>query len=80
MCGSYDWIETHHVYGGNPNRRISDENGFAVRLCHWCHNEPPMGVHHNRETDLWLKKLCQTKYEQTHSREDFIRLIGKNFL
>lgn len=80
ICGSYDWIETHHIFGGNPNRRISDENGFTVRLCHWCHNEPPRGVHHNRQLDLWLKQKCQQTFEQTHTREEFISLIGKNYL
>lgn len=80
LCGSTDWTETHHIYGGNPNRRISEENGFKVRLCHWCHNEPPHGVHHNKQMDLWLRQRCQEKYEETHSREEFIKLIGKNYL
>ena len=80
VCGSYDWTETHHIYGGNPNRRISEENGFKVRLCHWCHNEPPNGVHHNKKNDLRLKQECQRKFEETHTREEFISLIGKNYL
>lgn len=80
ICGSYDWIEKHHVFGGNPNRRISEENGLWVYLCHWCHNEPPNGVHHNRAVDLWLKKLTQQTYERHHTRDEFIALIGKNYL
>lgn len=80
LCGSYANLETHHIFGGNPNRRISEENGFKVRLCHWCHNEPPNGVHHNRSRDLTLKRLCQKKYEKNHTRDEFIRLIGKNYI
>ena len=80
FCGSYDWTETHHIFGGNPNRKISDKHGFTIRLCHWCHNEPPHGVHHNRENDLWLKRQCQMAYEKTHTREEFIALIGKSYL
>lgn len=80
ICGSHDWTETHHIYGGNPNRRISEENGFKVRLCHWCHNEPPHGVHHDRARDLWLKRMCQIKYEAEHSRKEFVSLIGKSYL
>ncbi len=80
FCGSYDWIEEHHIFGGNPNRKISDKNGFVVRLCHWCHNEPPNGVHHNKVHDLFLKQQCQTAYEAKHSREEFVALIGKSYL
>lgn len=80
MCGSYQALESHHIYGG-ANRKISEANGFKVWLCHWCHNEPPRGVHHNRENMLKLRKLCQTKYESMgHSREEFMALIGKNYL
>lgn len=80
ICGSYDWIEEHHIFFGNPNRKISDKNGFTVRLCHWCHTEEPNGVHKNRKNDLWLKKLCQMAYEENHSREEFVSLIGKSYL
>lgn len=38
------------------------------------------GVHFNRELDLHLKREQQREYEQTHSRRDFMRLIGKNYL
>lgn len=81
LCGSYEWLEEHHIFFGNPNRRISEANGFKVFLCHWHHNEPPNGVHHNRRADLKLKQECQAKYESMgHSREEFIRLIGRNYL
>lgn len=81
ICGSYEWLEEHHIYAGNPNRRISEENGFKVYLCHWCHNEPPRGVHHNKAKMMLLKRQCQAKYESMgHTREEFMRLIGKNYL
>ena len=38
------------------------------------------GIHFNKELDLKIKKLCQKKYEETHSREEFIKLIGKNYI
>ena len=80
MCGSYQWLEVHHIYPGNPNRKISEANGFKVYLCHWCHNEPPRGVHYNRRNMVWLQRLCQEKYEETHTREEFMSLIGKSYL
>ena len=80
ICGSYNWIEEHHIYGG-PNRKVSEKNGFKVYLCHYCHNEPPKGVHHNKERRLWLRAKCQEKYESMgHTREEFMRLIGRNYL
>lgn len=80
FCGRVDGLERHHIYGGNPNRRISETNGFVVWLCHDHHNEPPYGVHFNREMSLALKRECQTAFEKTHSREEFMRLIGRNYL
>lgn len=38
------------------------------------------GVHFNRELDLKLKRECLAKFEETHSREEFMKIIGKNYL
>ena len=38
------------------------------------------GVHFNRELDLKLKRECQAKFEETHSREEIINIIGTNNL
>lgn len=37
-------------------------------------------VHFNREMDSELKKLYQKEYEKYHTREEFIKLIGKSYL
>ena len=79
LCGSYNWIEDHHIYGG-ANRKTSEANGFKVYLCHWCHNEPPRGVHFDRSNADKLRAECQAKFEETHTRDEFMRLIGKNYL
>ena len=44
------------------------------------HNGSDRGVHFDRAFDLQLKRECQEKYEETHTREDFMRLIGRNYL
>ena len=79
FCNSMSWLEEHHIYGG-ANRKISERQGFKVYLCHHCHNEPPNGVHFNEKRNRQLKKICQQKYEETHTREDFLRLIGRNYI
>ena len=53
-----------------------------VRLCHYCHNEPPDGVHQNREIRRKLQAFAQKKAmkENEWSVEDFIKEFYKNYL
>lgn len=70
----------HHIFGGYGRRSVSEKYGFIVPLTNDEHNMSNYGVHFNRELDLKLKRECQTKFEETHSREEFIRLVGRNYL
>lgn len=81
LCGSQTWLERHHIFGG-ANRKKSEKYGLVVDLCHTCHNEPPNGVHHNKDAMLRLKMYGQKKAMLEHgwSKEDFIREFGKNYL
>ena len=58
LCGRADWLEKHHIFGAS-NRKNSEKYGLTVYLCHWCHNEPPDGVHFNAENMLALRKWAQ---------------------
>nr|DAK78461.1 MAG TPA: Recombination enhancement, RecA-dependent nuclease [Caudoviricetes sp.] len=78
ICGRTDWIERHHVFGG-ALRKKSEKYGLVVDLCHWCHNEPPNGVHFNRENELKLKREFQAKFEREHPDLDFIKEFGRNY-
>jgi hypothetical protein len=81
VCGTEYGLHTHHIYFGLKNRKISDEHGFTVKLCAKHHNASNKGVHFNRVLDLNLKQVCQQEFEsQGHTREEFIKLIGKNYL
>jgi hypothetical protein len=79
LCGKYGPVERHHVFQGAYRKR-AEKYGFVVNLCHFCHNEPPMGVHHNKERRIALRQTCQHDYEQTHTREDFIKEFGRSYL
>lgn len=79
ITGKTYGLHKHHIYGG-PNRRISEKHGFYVWLIPELHNMSNNGVHFNKEFDLSLKRECQKKYEETHSRKDFMALIGRNYL
>jgi hypothetical protein len=81
VCDSRRWLEWHHVFGG-ALRSKSDRLGLVVRLCHYCHNEPPDGVHQNRVIRRELQALAQKKAMQEYgwSVEDFIKEFYKNYL
>ena len=87
-CGRYGPTDLHHIFGGTANRRLSDEDGLLVYLCHRCHNQPPCGVHFNKDTMLWMRRVGQRAYEAElmktmspeEAREEFMRRYGKNYL
>lgn len=73
ICGTIP-VDIHEIYGG-ANRRVSMVNGFCLPLCRYHHK-----IATNSNTmALWLKEICQQKFEETHSREEFMKLIGKNY-
>ena len=78
VCYKLYPLHKHHVYGGR-NRGVSDDNGFWVWLCP-DHHTGDHGVHRLHHADLFLKRTCQSIYEKDHAREDFLELIGKNYL
>jgi len=79
ICGSYRMIECHHIFGG-ANRKNSEKFGLKVHLCKFCHNTPPNGIHFNREAEVRLKQIAQREFEKTHSREEFMKIFGRNYL
>ncbi len=80
ICGRYLPLELHHVYGAS-RRKTSTKYKAVVNLCHECHNEPPLGVHHNKDIRLALQSQFQEKLmkDNNWSAEDFIRIFGKNY-
>ena len=72
-------LHKHHIYGG-PNRRISEEHGFYIWLVPELHNMSDMGIHFDKAFDLAVKRECQRVYESTHTRAEFMALIGRNYL
>lgn len=81
ICSKQTGLHDHHIYFGTANRKISEKNGFKVWLC-YDHHEGTNGVHgmKGHKLDLFLKQICQKKYEETHTRDDFIKLIGRNYI
>ena len=70
-CGMTKPIDIHEVYGGS-NRQRSMKYGLCVPLCRECHS--------NEYIIKDLRVWCQKQYERTHSREEFIKIIGKSYI
>ena len=64
-------LDPHEVYGGS-NRKRSIINGFVKKLCNECHS--------NEKIINQLRIDVQKEYEKTHTREEFIKLIGKSYI
>ena len=97
--GSYCWLcamtagdyaeketECHHIFFGTSMRRISEENGFTVRLCRHHHEGDETGcrdaVHHPEHNvfSIALQRECQMEYERTHTRAEWMALMGRSYL
>ena len=86
-CGRYGQTETHHIFGGTANRKLSEQDGLWVYLCPECHNRPPNGAHFSLQTALWLHRVGQKAWEQKAAengtenvREAFMKRYGRNYL
>ena len=81
MCHTTKDIHVHHIYPGSGRRKLSEEDGCWCYLCARHHNLSDKSVHFDRELDLWLKKICQKKWEEKKGqRNDFIRRYGRSYL
>ena len=80
VCRTTYNIHKHHVFYGTANRKKSEKYGLTVYLCARHHNMSNEGVHFNKPLDLKIKQLAQRKFEETHSREEFIAEFGRNWL
>lgn len=81
ICQSCRWLEWHHIFGA-AYRNKSEHYGLKVRLCHYCHNEPPNGVHFNKKIRHKLQAYAQKKAMKRYgwSIEDFRAIFGRNYL
>lgn len=81
-AGMMDSLEWHHVFEGNPDRKISEKYGLKVRLhALTCHREGRGSVHKNSKVYREMMEAGQRAFEEVHgSREDFNRIFRKNYL
>ena len=82
-CSVWCNLEEHHTLHGTANRKICDRyKEFKFKLCFECHRGTN-GVHgkNGLELNLKLKKKSQKIFESEYgTREEFIKLFGRNYL
>ena len=66
----------HEVYFGEKNRENSKHYGFWVNVCPQIHDI----LHTSGDLDEQLKMECQEKFEETHTHQEFMDIIGRNYL
>lgn len=74
ICKS-PFVDIHEIYCGK-NRKVSMQNGFCVPLCREHHEFVTL----NADGSNYLKQKCQFEYEKIYTRDEFIKLIGRNYL
>ncbi len=80
VSGATAGLHKHHIFFGRGLRSISDKHGFWVWLRADLHNTSNHGVHFDKAFDLRLKQECQAKYEEVHTRDEFMSIIGRSYL
>lgn len=73
-------LEEHHVVYGNAHA-FAEAEGLKVNLCvEKHHREGKAAVHNNRKNAELLMQLAQYEWEKTHTREEWMLHVEKNYL
>jgi hypothetical protein len=77
-CGSTCGIQKHHAIYGSANRKLADEDGLIVPLCHACHDS----LHRlNPQMACRIKREAQRAWESVFGdREAFLARYGRSWL
>lgn len=79
VCHTTRDLEMHHVLPGTWRRKLSEEYGLKVWLCHE-HHTGRTGVHADPNFMLELKQYAQTVFVGKYGSELWMQRFGKNYL
>ena len=79
ICGRTVNLERHHIFAG-ACRKWSEKYGLWVWLCGTTCHRGIDGAQYDREKNLYLKMDAQTAFERDHTRAEFMKIFGKNYL
>ena len=80
VCGRTSGLHSHHIFYGQKHHKWSEKYGLKIWLCSAHHNMSDAGIHFNKELDTEVKQMAQRKFEETHTREEWMFAFGKNYL
>lgn len=75
LCGYVGQTHIHHIFGGRW-RRISERYNFVIELCPRCHEQ----AHNDAAFARILKRDCQLEFVWNHSQEEWMELMGRNWI
>lgn len=78
LCGQTYGLETHHCIHGSGRRKLADEDGLTVRLCHVCHRNLHDHGFYDHDLQIIAQYAWQKHYKKT--AEDFRARYGKSYL
>ena len=68
----------HHIFEETAK---SEKYGLKIWLCHrHPTTDPRYNIRYQKQLDLELKQLAQKKFEESHSRKEFIKHFIKSYL
>lgn len=76
LCGKTRDLDLHHIMHGVANRRWATRLGLTCWLCRGCHTL----AHCDFQTNKRLQAQAQAAFEQTHTRQEWMNIFGKNYL
>ena len=70
-------LNEHHIFEDTA----SEKYGLKIWLCHrHPTTNPRYSIRYQKQLDLELKQLAQKKFEESHSRKEFIEYFIKSYL
>lgn len=76
VTGDTYFLDKHHCFHG-PRRNAAEKYGCWIWLRHDIHME----LHdRNKELDRTIERLCQARFEDIYSHEEFMAIFGKSYL
>ncbi|MBP5248655.1 MAG: hypothetical protein J6Y20_10035 [Lachnospiraceae bacterium] len=79
LCGRKTCLERHHVMSGTANRKLSEEHGLWVWLCHDCHTGT-QGAQYDKQKNWDLRKQAQIAFEEKYDHDKWMSIFYKNYI
>lgn len=77
VCGR-PYPNLHHMMNG-ANKKKAEQYGLIIPLC-INHHTGAEGVHTKPEKMLACRQMAQRKFEEEHTRDEWVKIFSKSYL